>query len=663
MVKKIILGGISTFLTIILLLALFWYLVTRNSPVQTNEEYVGSAACGKCHEKEYASWAKTAHAKAIQDITKEYNPIIGEWNKTLTFQEGDLPEVTIRLEKSDDGLHQVTLVDAADPSRESTFTVARVSGGHGWKQRIYAKIDGEYYPLPLDWNETINDWVPFRLSYWWDSDGEVRKRPLKIMAWGSMCAGCHETGVVTTLGFTGYQKSESKERMIACEKCHGPGAAHTADPKGIDIMRPTDLAFAREVEVCGQCHGYGNSYPIPISRHPMKAFSGEMYRPGKVLAEYSVPGPIRWEGTMFVKKHRQQFFDLQQSAHYENEVGCTGCHTPHGSEFEHNLKAAKDDDKLCLRCHAENPQFQDAAAIARHTGHAAYPDSQKVLTCISCHQQRSTYSAAMGDGVSHHFKIVSPAISLAMFDRFKDAEPLPDYCSDKNIGHASLDLCYSQLLIPNSCGGCHEAWTGSRENLAAGVRAFNDMFYRKEPGTCTDCHSSRTLAFNASVHSSNITRTDEKLPVCTDCHDGHSMGEVAESDFRVSIARKCGACHEKPMESYFNSYHGKASGLGSVETATCSDCHSPHAILSAENPKSTLHEKNIVKTCGTCHERANASFAGFIPHADHHDRETYPTLFFTHRVMTILLVTVFALFGLHAILWLIRGMIERRKQD
>jgi hypothetical protein len=82
----------------------------------------------------------------------------------------------------------------------------------------------------------------------------------------------------------------------------------------------------------------------------------------------------------------------------------------------------------------------------------------------------------MGDGSSHHFKVVSPAVSLTMFDRFKDAEPLPDFCSDERIGHASLTFCYSQKVIPNSCNGCHSDWKGTRKRLEAGVKAFNDMF-------------------------------------------------------------------------------------------------------------------------------------------------------------------------------------------
>ena len=214
----------------------------------------------------------------------------------------------------------------------------------------------------------------------------------------------------------------------------------------------------------------------------MKEFGGEMYRPGEVLAEYTKPAPIHWEGTLFAKKHWQQFFDHQLSSHYENQIGCIGCHAPHGSEFKRSLKAASDDNGLCLSCHGENSQFQDAAAIARHTRHSPYLKEGEELTCLSCHQQRSTFSASMGDGTSHHFKIVSPAISLEMFDQFRELDPLPDDCTDKRIGHSSLRLCYSQIVIPNSCNGYHEDWKGTRAGLEAGVKAFNEMFGQKEPG-------------------------------------------------------------------------------------------------------------------------------------------------------------------------------------
>ena len=116
------LWGVSTFLLTIVLLAVFWYLANRNSPVQNHRDYVGSSACGECHQREYASWAKTAHALAIQDVTKDKNPIIGQWDKTLSFQEGNLPEVTIRLVKSAEGLHEVTLIDAVDPTRKPNAT-------------------------------------------------------------------------------------------------------------------------------------------------------------------------------------------------------------------------------------------------------------------------------------------------------------------------------------------------------------------------------------------------------------------------------------------------------------------------------------------------------------------------------------------------------------
>ncbi len=42
---------------------------------------------------------------------------------------------------------------------------------------------------------------------------------------------------------------------------------------------------------------------------------------------------------------------------------------------------------------------------------------------------------------------------------------------------------------------------------------------------------------------------------------------------------QCGRCHEEIAETYFETYHGKVSKLGYLETAKCYDCHGAHDIL------------------------------------------------------------------------------------
>jgi hypothetical protein len=46
----------------------------------------------------------------------------------------------------------------------------------------------------------------------------------------------------------------------------------------------------------------------------------------------------------------------------------------------------------------------------------------------------------------------------------------------------------------------------------------------------------------------------------------------------------------------------------------------------------------------------------FDPHANKHSRERGQLLFFTNKFMEILLLGVFAFFGLHTLLWFFRSL-------
>jgi hypothetical protein len=68
---------------------------------------------------------------------------------------------------------------------------------------------------------------------------------------------------------------------------------------------------------------------------------------------------------------------------------------------------------------------------------------------------------------------------------------------------------------------------------------------------------------------------------------------------------------------------------------------------------------NIVTTCRQCHPAANFSFTRFHPHADPHDRERYPLLYWPYVMMTGLLIVTFTFFGIHTLLWVPRSLVER----
>lgn len=56
------------------------------------------------------------------------------------------------------------------------------------------------------------------------------------------------------------------------------------------------------------------------------------------------------------------------------------------------------------------------------------------------------------------------------------------------------------------------------------------------------------------------------------------------------------------ISSYSASFHGTMDKYGDSEVANCASCHGTHAILPSSDPKSTVHKKNLPKTCGKCHE-------------------------------------------------------------
>ncbi|MFH1651532.1 MAG: hypothetical protein ABID87_05480 [Chloroflexota bacterium] len=108
---------------------------------------------------------------------------------------------------------------------------------------------------------------------------------------------------------------------------------------------------------------------------------------------------------------------------------------------------------------------------------------------------------------------------------------------------------------------------------------------------------------------------------------------------------------ERVYESYMRSFHGKAMQLGTyaegeLETATCTNCHGTHDIMSASAPSSPVAGlQNLAQTCDECHPGAGVTFAaGFLGHREA-SRDYIPAVHYTENFFTILYYTVIA-FGL-----------------
>ena len=128
--------------------------------------------------------------------------------------------------------------------------------------------------------------------------------------------------------------------------------------------------------------------------------------------------------------------------------------------------------------------------------------------------------------------------------------------------------------------------------------------------------------------------------------------------FRGGVSNRCGNCHLKLSSQYALSMHGELTELGYSPAAKCSDCHGAHQILPVTDPHSRLSPENRAKTCGKCHPGARPNFVQFDPHADYTDAAHSPIVHAVYVALLTLLISTFALFGVHAVLWFIRGLVE-----
>jgi predicted CXXCH cytochrome family protein len=423
------------------------------SPAPAQPSYVGAAGCGLCHKAIYEKWRDTLHNKSQQEVTITNDPVVVNWSGTVKLKAGKIPEVSIELRETPDGVHHVTLIDAKDPSKKVTYPVVRTYGGWGWKQRYQVKLGDSHYILPIQWNQATSRWVPYNLQNWYNEDGSLRV-PAKNKSFEAQCSGCHNTGLQLEQTAAGDFRSTYVELNTGCESCHGPGADHVrAGGAKAAIVHPRKLPYERALEVCGQCHSRGVSQPKGTHEFPWDDTNNKPYRVGQVLQQYYVDKGGRWgDPGAHSRQHHQQWLDLQRSRHFTGQVLCFDCHDPHGGPGQAQLVKASYNNTLCLSCHAKDKRFASNEAIRNHTKHNYAPETRGTSRCSGCHMVKTALSAEAGDIHSHDFRIIRPAVSLEMFTK----DP--------------------KTVIGNSCNGCHAEWGKDKAGYEAGAAAFRAKF-------------------------------------------------------------------------------------------------------------------------------------------------------------------------------------------
>ena len=267
------------------------------------------------------------------------------------------------------------------------------------------------------------------------------------------------------------------------------------------------------------------------------------------------------------------------------------------------------DPENCLSCH----RFRGLSRLDKETGelrlffcsaryYANMEGPHSRLMCTGCHERQEVRSI--------------PHEEVAPVDCSRSCHLMQATGGVIKFSHASLSERVGQSV--HQVDGMSEI-TFAEKLLGAGQSPClycHDQPVFREPSEADPSHRGEEL-----VGRCNTCHTEE-LPVDVDYYLHHTAGRVHPARPVRETARACAVCHSNTqfnsdedlhdsVASYFSSFHGKASLLGSTETATCIDCHASdagdaHLMLSAADPASPTHPDNLETTCRTsqCHASA-----------------------------------------------------------
>jgi len=358
---------------------------TNHQLAMSSAHFVGSAACQKCHQEIYEHWKKTPMANVVRDPREHPEAIVADFSKSNSLV---------------------------------NFTTNDIAFVYGsiWKQRYFKKVGDDYFPLPAQWDVTHKSWKKYFVKDdWWAPfyPPDNFQRPT-----GPLCDGCHSVNY-------NIQTKTVTEWNVGCERCHGPGSEHAANPTASNIVNPARLNYVAANDTCVQCHSQGRPPGNPIQGKyydwpvgfQMGGNLGDFWR----LEEHKL-GDTTFthfaDGT--AHKNRMQGNDFVSSLMYTHGVTCFTCHDVHGTGNPANLR--KPASELCLDCHGpSSPNGPHAASIEAHTHHAPGSTGSQ---CIACHMPKIAQTLGDVNVRSHTFHFITPAMS-------------------------------ESLKIPNACNVCH----------------------------------------------------------------------------------------------------------------------------------------------------------------------------------------------------------------
>ncbi|MBN1448749.1 MAG: hypothetical protein JXA28_12530, partial [Bacteroidetes bacterium] len=388
------------------------------------------------------------------------------------------------------------------------------------------------------------------------------------------CSTCHaEIAEKHAISLHGKAVKRGDPLAPRCTSCHGThNVLASDDPKS--PVRPYNIPF-----LCGRCHKEGS----PVQRQ-------RKIHQDHILENYSES--IHGEGLL--KK------GLTVTA------TCISCHTSH-EILPHtdptSSIARRNIAQTCAQCHTQIEQVH----LKVIKGELWEKQPHLLPACVDCHQPHKIRRVFYDQGTAD-----AQCLECHQKPNLRAEEGRSMYVNYQDLGHSR------HLSV--ACSQCHSGVNISHTRPCDTIDKTVD---------CSACHPQEADRYDQSIHGTMSAKNDPDAPSCLDCHGTHRiLGKRNPNSrtFPTRVPMLCGECHrhgekgavrtkdkEAVVEHYIESIHGKGllqSGL--VVTAQCTDCHTAHDTQPSSDPRSSVHEANVSKTCGTCHHGIEEQFAQSI---------------------------------------------------
>ena len=256
------------------------------------------------------------------------------------------------------------------------------------------------------------------------------------------------------------------------------------------------------------------------------------------------------------------------------DATCLKCHQDADADMHFDLEAMKQSvhgDTACTDCHEDLADMKEDH------------DDARPVDCAGCHEDEvKAYRA------SEHGRATAGGVKEAA--TCVECHGLPHAMLASSNTNAPTHF----TRIPALCGECH-------------ARADVMALYKPRKQFAV-------IDYSNSVHGVSLKLEEKHSAVCTDCHGTHGVQKATSPESPMhwqSIAKTCGACHEKEAKAFEASVHGKAVAEGIREAPVCTDCHGEHTIAAIKDARASVSPAHIPETCGQCHasERIASEYA------------------------------------------------------